>query len=50
MVEILKTAAEWVMKLISSVGIADIIDIIIVAFLIYYVIKLVRQTRAFQLV
>lgn len=48
--EILKTAADWVMKIISSVGIADIVDIIIVAFLIYYIIKLVRQTRAFQLV
>lgn len=46
----LKAAADWIMKLVSSVGIADIVDIIIVALLIYYVIKLVRQTRAFQLV
>ena len=50
MVEYLNAAVEWVMKLISSVRLADIIDIVIVAFLIYYVIKLVRQTRAFQLV
>ncbi len=50
MVEYLKAAAEWVMKLISSVGLADIIDILIVTLLVYYVIKLVRQTRAFQLV
>ena len=50
MVEHLNAAVEWVMKLISSVRLADIIDIVIVAFLIYYVIKLVRQTRAFQLV
>lgn len=48
--EILKAAAEWIVKLVSSVGIADIIDITIVAFLIYYSIKLVRQTRGFQLV
>ena len=48
--EILKAAADWVMKLISSVGIADIIDITVVALVIYYSVKLVRQTRAFQLV
>ena len=48
--EILKAAADWIMKLISSVGIADIIDIIIVALVFYYGIKLVRQTRGFQLV
>lgn len=48
--DILKTAADWVMKLISSVGIADIVDIIIVALVFYYGIKLVRQTRGFQLV
>ncbi len=48
--EILKAAADWIMKLILSVGIADIIDITIVALVIYYVIKLVRQTRGFQLV
>lgn len=50
MSEILKAAADWIMKLISSVGIADIIDITIVALVIYYAIKLVRQTRGFQLV
>lgn len=48
--EILKAAADWIMKLISSVGIADIIDITVVALVIYYAVKLVRQTRAFQLV
>lgn len=48
--EIFKTAADWIMKIISSVGIADIVDVAIVALLIYYGIKLVRQTRAFQLV
>lgn len=48
--EFLKAAADWVMKLISSVGIADIIDITVVALVIYYAVKLVRQTRAFQLV
>ena len=48
--EILKAAADWIMKLISSVGFADIIDIIIVALVFYYGIKLVRQTRGFQLV
>ena len=48
--EILKAAADWVMKLIPSVGIADIIDITVVALVIYYAVKLVRQTRAFQLV
>lgn len=50
MSEITKKAVDGAMKLVSSVGIADIVDIAIVAFLIYYVIKLVRQTRAFQLV
>lgn len=48
--EIFKTAADWVLKIVSSVGIADIVDVAIVALLIYYGIKLVRQTRAFQLV
>lgn len=48
--EFLKAAAEWIMKIISSVGIADIVDIVVVALMIYYVIKLVRQTRGFQLV
>ena len=48
--EIFKTAAEWVIKLVTSVGIADILDISIVALVIYYLIKLVRQTRGFQLV
>lgn len=48
--EIFKAAADWVMKLVSSVGLADIVDIAIVALVIYYVIKLVRQTRGFQMV
>lgn len=43
-------AVDWVMKLVSSVEWYDIIDVAVVAFLLYYCIKLVRQTRAFQLV
>ncbi len=50
MKEFFSSAAEWVMKLVSSVEWYDIIDIAVVAFLLYYCIKLVRQTRAFQLV
>ncbi|MBQ1243952.1 MAG: diadenylate cyclase CdaA [Clostridia bacterium] len=50
MKEFFVSAADWILKLVASVGIADIVDILIVSFLIYYVIKLVRQTRAFQLV
>lgn len=50
MKEFFVSAVDWILKLVASVGIADIVDILIVSFLIYYVIKLVRQTRAFQLV
>lgn len=39
-----------IMKLASSVKWNDIIDIIIVAFVLYYCIKLCRQTRAIHLV
>ncbi len=42
--------AEGAMKLVSSVQWYDIIDVAVVAFLLYYSIKLLRQTRAFQLV
>lgn len=50
MKEFFASAVEWIMKLVSSVEWYDIIDIAVVAFLLYYCIKLVRQTRAFQLV
>lgn len=50
MKEFFVSAVDWILKLVASVGIADVVDILIVSFLIYYVIKLVRQTRAFQLV
>ncbi len=41
---------DGAIKLIRSVAWYDIIDILFVAFAFYYVIKLLRQTRAFHLV
>lgn len=41
---------DGAIKLIRSVAWYDIVDIIFVAFAFYYVIKLLRQTRAFHLV
>lgn len=50
MAEFFKTVFEGVVKLILSVQWYDIVDIALVAFLVYYCIKLVRQTRAFHLI
>lgn len=41
---------DGTMKLIMSIQWYDIVDIALVAFAVYYCIKLVRQTRAFHLV
>ncbi|NBH62727.1 TIGR00159 family protein, partial [Anaerotruncus colihominis] len=37
-------------NIISSIGINDILDILIVAFIVYKVISFIRDTRAQQLV
>ena len=39
-----------VWSFIGSIEWYDIVDIVLVTFIIYYCIKLVRQTRAFHLV
>ncbi len=50
MAEFFSGIFDGVMKLILSIQWYDIADIALVAFAIYYSIKLVRQTRAFNLV
>ena len=50
MAEFFKEFFDGMIKLILSVQWYDIADIIFVAFLLYYCIKLLRQTRAFNLV
>lgn len=48
--ELLKSMGDAVMKLIHVLEWNDFIDIALVALILYYCIKLVRQTRAFHLV
>lgn len=50
MAEILKGFFDGILKLILSIQWYDILDIILVAFLFFYCIKLLRQTRAFNLI
>ncbi len=50
MLGIFEEIFEGAYKLIRSVAWYDIVDILFVAFALYYVIKLLRQTRAFHLV
>ncbi len=46
----LATFWENLRGIVSTVGLADVLDILIVAFLIYHAVRLVRETRAMQLV
>ena len=41
---------EYITKIITGIGITDVIDILIVAFLIYKILGFIRETRAEQLV
>ncbi len=50
MIEFFKNIADAVMKLVFDIQWYDFIDIFLVALVLYYCIKLVRQTRAFNLV
>lgn len=50
MAEFFRYIFDSIMKLILSVQWYDIADIALLAFAVYYGIKLVRQTRAFNLV
>ncbi len=50
MADFFKGIFDGIMKLILSVQWYDIVDIVLVALAVYYCIKLVRQTRAFNLV
>ena len=50
MAEFIGILKDGIMKLISSVQWYDILDIIVVALVLYYCIKLFRQTRAIHLV
>ena len=47
--EALKTAIERALNLITTMGVADIIDILVVAFLIYKAIWFVRRTNSYNL-
>ncbi len=47
--EIFRNAAERALNYLSTIGIADILDILIVAYLIYRVIILVRRTNTYNL-
>ena len=48
-VENITSLFSKITSVLSSFGIADALDIILVAFIIYQSIKLIRETRAFQL-
>ncbi len=50
MTEILKNIGDAIIKLVLDIKWYDLIDIVLVALVLYYCIKLVRQTRAFNLV
>lgn len=50
MVEFFKDFFDVVLKLIMSVQWYDIADVLFVAFLLYYCLKLLRETRAFNLI
>ena len=50
MIEILKNLGDAIIKLVLDIKWYDLIDIALVALVLYYCIKLVRQTRAFNLV
>lgn len=50
MAEILKNMGDAIIKLVLDIKWYDLIDIALVALVLYYCIKLVRQTRAFNLV
>lgn len=50
MTEYIQNIISEIVRLIVSMELTDCIDIAIVAFTIYYSIKLIRKTRAFQLV
>ena len=47
--EALRTALERALNLITTVGVADIIDILVVAYLIYKAIWFVRRTNSYNL-
>ena len=47
--EIFRNALESAVNYLSTIGVADVIDILIVAFLIYRLISFVRKTNTFNL-
>lgn len=49
MVEYVKDIFQNFVKIIQSINFFDVLDILILTFLVYYVIKLMRETRAMQL-
>jgi diadenylate cyclase len=50
MLEIIGSGINSIWGVFRSIGISDIVDIVILSFLIYHGIKLVRETRAQQLI
>lgn len=50
MADFFKNIVDGLMRLVWSIEWYDLIDILLVAFALYYCIKLIRQTRAFNLV
>lgn len=49
LVEYVKDIFQNFVKIIQSINFFDVLDILILTFLVYYVIKLMRETRAMQL-
>ncbi|MCL1983689.1 MAG: diadenylate cyclase CdaA [Clostridiales bacterium] len=41
---------EYVARIVSGIGVADVVDVLIVAFVIYKILEFIRETRAEQLV
>ena len=48
-IEYIKDIAKNFVNIVQSISIFDVLDILILTFLVYYLIKLLRETRAMQL-
>lgn len=48
-IEYIKDIAQNFVKIFQSINFFDILDVLILTFLVYYIIKLMRETRAMQL-
>ncbi|MDL2233901.1 diadenylate cyclase CdaA [Ruminococcaceae bacterium OttesenSCG-928-L11] len=50
LISALFTHIQNVGKIISDFGIVDFLDVVVIAFIVYHAIKLIRETRAMQLI